>query len=217
MAEATAEAAAEVAVACGEAARTAPFWLLHAANLCMLIPWNGLNFHMAAVMAEAGLEPDAAIPLVYAPLALAGASSALLMGPAIDRMRRGRELLSLAVPPALMALTLTAVLLVRHHWQAAGVGLLLGTFVGVNNCVGSVVPAVLFGRRHLGSIQASFFVSAQLASAFGSFAMGAAKDSLGSFRPIFYVLVALNGVLALVVCAYVMGRRAPDKKYVMSG
>ena len=63
--------------------------------MVMLIPWNGVNFHMAAVLGEAGLGPSA-VALVYAPMAVAGAAAAPLAGRAIDLARGGRKLLALA-------------------------------------------------------------------------------------------------------------------------
>ena len=56
---------------------------------------NGVNFHVSSILAEAGLD-DAAIPLLYTPLALASAAAALLAGPVIDALRAERRLLALA-------------------------------------------------------------------------------------------------------------------------
>ena len=149
---------------------------------------------------------------MYTPLALAAAASSLLVGPAIDRLRPERKLLALALPLLAMSLTLCALSLVRARWQLVAVGALLGVFQGTHSCARSVLPAALFGRKHLGAVQASLYVSAQLSSAAGSFVLGVAKDSLGSFLPVFAALIVLNGLVCLALCAHVLkpagGRRA---------
>ena len=63
------------------------------------------------------------------------------------------------------------------------------------------------GRRELGSIQASVYVTAQLASAGGAVALGFAKDYFGSFAPLFLGFVAVE--LALVALFVARALRGP--------
>lgn len=63
-------------------------------------------------------------------------------------------------------------------------------FQGSNVTVMTTMPATLFGRKHLGSIAASMYISGQLTSAAGSGVFGAAKDAAGAFGPLFQFLIA---------------------------
>ena len=162
-------------------------------------------------------------------MALAAAASSLLAGPAIDQLRPERKLLALALPLLMMCLALSALSLVRMRWQLPAAGALLGVFQGTHSCARSVLPAALFGRKHLGAVQASLYthygtacyarththtrliavqaslyVSAQLSSAAGSFILGLTKERLGSFLPVLAALIALNGLLCLALCAHVL-------------
>ena len=192
-------------VSCAEAACSLDFWLLHFYQAAVLVPWNGINFHMAAVVRETGLGEagSAGVPLafVYLPLACGSFCAAVLYGVLVDYLPPHRKMCALVPPLVSIALCLAGVSHIRARWHVALFGAALGGFQGANSCALAVIPASLFGRRQLGSIQAAIYVSAQLASAGGATALGVAKDSLGSFRPLFAACSVVQCLLAAVVVA----------------
>ena len=102
------------------AIRSPPFWLLQSYVLICGVPWQGVNFHMASVLAEtpighgasslasreaAGLE---ALALVYPSLALGSFATAVLYGACIDRLPRDRKASAKLLAPTLSLFMLTA-------------------------------------------------------------------------------------------------------------
>ena len=174
------------------------------------MPWNGINFHILGVLEERG-QGEGAIALVYLPLAVGSFSMALLYGALFDRIPTTKKLLALVPPLLFMVVSLLAISLTQRRWHVAIFGAALGAFQGSASCAFAVLPAALFGRRELGSIQASVYVTAQLASAGGAVALGFAIDYFGSFVPLFvgFVAVELALVALFVVRAMATGARCP--------
>ena len=198
-----------------EALRTRGYWMLQFYNIFGCLPWQGVNFHMAAILAENGF-PEASLPYVYMPLAAASCVGSGVGGVLLDALTRRRQpLLALLLP------TVTAAAALSSHFFAARFGTAglvffggsLGLFQGSTATIMSVLPANLFGREHLGKITASMYISAQLTSAAGSAVFGVAKDAAGTFRPLFRVLIAglvIQGA-AVVADGIVRSRGAPKK------
>ena len=175
----------------GEALRTRSYWMLQLYSVFGCLPWQGLNFHMAAVVAERGFD-DSDLALVYTPLAISSGLGSVAGGLLLDALnKRGAyPLFALLLP----LLAIIATLVLHFHLESrAGLvlfGSLLGMFQGSNVTVMTTMPATLFGRKHLGSIAASMYISGQLTSAAGSGVFGAAKDAAGTFGPLFQFLIA---------------------------
>ena len=63
----------------------------------------------------------------------------------------------------------------------------------------------------MGAIQASTYVTAQLASAAGAVVLGISKDAPGSFRPFFHLLIALQLGLAAILVLHTVGVAAAPR------
>lgn len=203
----------EPEVTCAEAARSPIFWLIQLQVLVVSVPWQGLNFHMASVIAESWPESSGqgVVGYVYLPLAAASFVAAVVYGNVIDRLSRRTKPLALVPPLLFMAAALCLFSRVRAKWQVALCGASVGAFSGMSDCVNSVLPAALFGRTELGAIQASTYVTAQLASAAGAVVLGISKDALGSFRPFFHLLIALQLGLAAILVLHTVGVAAAPR------
>ena len=189
--------------------RTRPFWMLQLYNVLGCLPWQGLNFHMTAVVEENGFG-GADLALIYAPLAVSSCAGSFAGGVLLDALhgRRASPLLALLLPLGAISGTLALHLVIRGSRPGlVAFGALLGLFQGSNITTFTTMPATLFGRRHLGAITASTYISGQLTSAAGSAVFGVAKDAAGSFRPLFGGLLAGLLVMAAALLADETSRR----------
>ena len=116
-----------------------------------------------------------------------------------------RKLLALVPPLLCMAISLwmgSSPSFIRHRWQVTTFGVVLGSHMGASDLVFAVLPATLYGRQQLGSIQASVYVTAQLSSAAGAAIFGFAKDAFGNFALICRLLLVLQLTLAVILWLY---------------
>ncbi len=178
-----------------EARGTVAFWAFTAAFATMTMIMSTLAFHQVSLLAERGLDQQAAV-YVFQMTALVSVFSNLLMGRLIDRI-------SARLLIAVELLFLAGMLLLVQRLTSVGSALLYGALVGIGSggyrVLDSAVWPKYFGRRYLGSIKGVTLIGTLGGAAFGPYPLGLSLDRWGSYAPALNSLLFLPIVLAVVV------------------
>ena len=161
-----------------EAMRTSVFWILVASLSAISMLSTGLFFHMVSIFTDNGLTPDLAAA-VFIPIAITTAIVNWGSGLLVDRIP---VRISLAVGLFFQALSLLMARSLSGTTFALVFGVVLGVSSGLIRILGSVVWAMYFGRRHLGSITGFTTMITITGSALGPMPLGIGRDLLGSYN-----------------------------------
>jgi MFS family permease len=174
-----------------EVLRSPVFWLLAAGFSAMSALSTGLTFHIVSIYIDNGLTATMAAS-TFLPIAVTSAVVQLASGILIDRIP-ARILLTISL------LLHTVILLLAPYLHsvemAMGFGIIWGIASGLQMTISSVVWAIYFGRRHLGSIFGVTATISSASSALGPMLFGIARDALSSYT---FILTA-SAVLPLIM------------------
>ncbi len=170
-----------------EVLRTPVFWLMSGGFSSMSLLSTGLTFHIVSIYVDNGLTPTLAAA-AFIPMATTSACVQLGSGMLLDRVAV-RILLAIAL------FLHTVILLLAPHLTsvvlAMGFGVIMGAANGLQMTIGSVVWAMYFGRRYLGSIAGATAAISVASSAGGPMLFGIARDMLGSYTLVVTVSAGL--------------------------
>lgn len=175
------------------AMQTRVFWIFMLATCVWSLVGTGLIFHLDALLAARGLDPDRiawATPVMAACMAI----SQLVGGVLADRMDiRWHMTGALAIVgcACLMLANCMGMTLVAAYGC-------YGLAQGLMSVASMTGWAKYFGRAHLGRIRGTALTAAISGSAVGPVIMGASVDWLGAFEPSLWLMAATTGALALV-------------------
>ncbi|MCP4357228.1 MAG: MFS transporter [Chloroflexi bacterium] len=186
-----------------EAIRTGAFWNISLGMAAIAMLSTGLFFHMISIFADNQLSASAAAS-VYVPIAMTTALFNLGGGFFIDRIAP-RYLLATAL--FLQAICLGMAPYLTGVEVAFLYGVVLGATSGLSRIVGSVVWAVYFGRRHLGSITGLATPIGVAGTAFGPLLFGVGRDVMGTYNTV--LIFSAVGPLLLGIAALFL--RKPRK------
>lgn len=181
-----------------QALRTSAFWISEAGIGSISMLATGLFFHMVSIFQDSGLTPTVAAS-VYLPIALTTAIVKLGSGLVVSRIP---VRLLLAGSLFFQALSLVMAQFLQSVELAFLYGIILGATMGLVGTVSSVIWAMYFGRRHLGSITGVTATISIVGSALGPMPLGIARDLLGSYNTALTIstgLPLLLGVVSLFV------------------
>ena len=170
-----------------EAMRTSVFWILVASLAAISMLSTGLFFHMVSIFIDNGLTPNLAAA-VFVPIAVTTAIVNWGSGILVDRVP---VRILLATGLFFQALSLLMARSLYGTTFALVFGVVLGISSGLIRILGSVVWAMYFGRRHLGSITGLTSMITITGSALGPMPLGIGRDLLGSYN------------LALMISAFI--------------
>lgn len=177
-----------------EAGRTRPFWFALIGFFFLGLFTTSLIIHQVRIMVDAGITPAVAtaIPATFGAALIA---ARLATGWLLDRYPASRIMVVLMIGGAVAAM------LYAHGPnvpQAICCAILLGAIAGAEFDVLSYIIPRYFGRRAFGRIYGTMFSIFQLASAIGTYAMGASRSGFGSYAPAMLSLTAVCLVAALL-------------------
>lgn len=170
-----------------EAMHTPAFWILLTSLAAISMLSTGLFFHIVSIFTDSGLTPSLAAA-VFVPIALTTAIVNCGSGILVDRVPV-RILLGSGL--FFQALSLLMARSLSGTTFALVFGVVLGVSSGLIRILGSVVWAMYFGRRHLGSITGFTTMITIAGSALGPMPLGIIRDLLGSYN------------LALIISAFI--------------
>ncbi len=188
-----------------QALHTTAFWLVTAGLASMSMLHTGLSFHLFSIFEDNGLSANVAAS-VYVPIAATAAVVQLISGLLIDRIGV-RALLTVSL--VLMAVNLVLATAFDSRVMAYFFGFSMGTQVGLEIIVSSVVFANFFGRRHLGSIAGFSSTLLVAASALGPMPIGVARDLMGGYDAVLNAFAVIPLVLAVVCLLFCRAPGAP--------
>ena len=162
----------------GEAMCTSVFWILVATLSAISMLSTGLFFHMVSIFIDNGLTPNLAAA-VFVPIAVTTAIVNWGSGLLVDRVP---VRILLAIGLFFQALSLLMACSLSGTTLALVFGVVLGVSSGLIRILGSVVWAMYFGRRHLGSITGLTTMITITGSALGPMPLGIGRDLLGSYN-----------------------------------
>ena len=176
-----------------QARRTPTFWLLVSAGVAFSSLGTGLLFHNYDLLAQVGLDRDAATR-VFVPLGFMAAAANLVTGYFLDRVA---PRFMLSVPLTLLAFLLLFVTILGSSSSALLYGAAFGLMQGMSGAVLSVAYPYYFGRAHLGSIKGFVTTLTVGGTAFGPVIFSLGRDLFGSYQPILLILALIPLGLAL--------------------
>jgi sugar phosphate permease len=177
-----------------EAIRTPIFWIVALGIAWIAMLSTGLHFHMVSICQDNDLTPTVAAA-VYVPLALTSALVNLGSGVLVDRIPV-RVLLAAAL--VFQAISLPMAQFLTGVEMAFVYGVILGATLGLQLLVSSVIWAMYFGRRHLGSITGATTTIMVVGSALGPMPLGVARDLLGTYNLALTVSMVPTLILGVV-------------------
>ena len=182
----------------GEAMRTSVFWILVASLSAISMLSTGLFFHMVSIFTDNGLTRNLAAA-VFVPIAVTTAVVNWGSGLLVDRVP---VRILLAIGLFFQALSLLMARSLSGTELALVFGIVLGISSGLIRILGSVVWAMYFGRRHLGSITGLTSMITITGSALGPMPLGIGRDLLGSYNLALMIsafIPILLGILGLFI------------------
>ena len=182
----------------GEAMRTSVFWILVASLSAISMLSTGLFFHMVSIFTDNGLTRNLAAA-VFVPIAVTTAVVNWGSGLLVDRVP---VRILLATGLFFQALSLLMACSLSDITLALVFGVVLGISSGLIRILGSVVWAMYFGRRHLGSITGLTSMITITGSALGPMPLGIGRDLLGSYNLALMIsafIPILLGILGLFI------------------
>ena len=169
------------------AMHTPVFWILLASLAAISMLSTGLFFHIVSIFTDSGLTPSLAAA-VFVPIAVTTAIVNCGSGILVDRVP---VRILFASGLFFQALSLLMARSLSGATFALVFGVVLGVSSGLIRILGSVVWAMYFGRRHLGSITGFTTMITIAGSALGPMPLGIIRDLLGSYN------------LALIISAFI--------------
>lgn len=177
-----------------EARRTRPFWVAVVGFFFLGLFTTSLIIHQVRILIDAGIAPSVAtaIPAAFGAALIAGR---LGTGWLLDRYPASRIMSVLMFGGAV-----AAVIYATGPSVAEGIlcAVLLGAITGAEFDVLSYIIPRYFGRRAFGKIYGVIFAVFQLASAIGTFAIGASRGGFGSYGPAMLSLTLVCLIAALL-------------------
>ncbi|MBI4236757.1 MAG: MFS transporter [Chloroflexi bacterium] len=187
-------AVAEVNLSLQQALATSTFWLLAVLLSLAFMVTPAIGLHQVPFLVEAGFAPATA-GAILGTMTMASIPARVLFGWLGDRYDK-RALLILAL--LLQAGGLLILATAHALWQLLLYTVVFGTGFGALRPLSGALRADYFGRRSFGAIQ-GVGASVQTAGTMAApLLTGWLADSLGSYRPAFLALAALNVVGVLV-------------------
>jgi len=187
-------AIAEPSYTRSEAMRTPAFWTLSLGVATMSMLGTGLIFHMESIVTDQGLT-SAIAAAVFVPVGLTQALLRFPFGVLVDRIC---PRLMIAFGLVIQAVILWMATRLTSTMAAYVYGATFGLMQVAWGTAGAVMWAKFYGRKHLGSISSVALSIGIVGSALGPMIMGAARDLMGSYAPLFNVVAFLPLVLAVV-------------------
>ncbi|MBX3442653.1 MAG: MFS transporter [Planctomyces sp.] len=176
------------------ALRTPAFWAFCLGAAAFNFVWSGITLFNESILAERGLDADAAVR-VMAILTGAGLLSNVLAGALASR---GRLRALQGIGLAILAIALAAFPHVRTVSQAQAYGAAMGFTGGIITVVFFAAWGRLFGRARLGAIQGFAQGMTVIASALGPVLMAEVQAATGSYAAAFRGLSAAVAILAAI-------------------
>lgn len=163
------------------------FWVFGLSSSLFLWVSSGIGLFNEDVLAELHFDKDTYIAglgiSTFATLITNGLAGWLSMRWSLPRL--------MMIGMLLLAVCLGFLPFMTEKWHVYLNAIFLGTSAGVVMVVFFACWGYYFGREHLGLIQGSAQALTVLASALGPVSMALCKQSLGSYRPLFFVLAGL--------------------------
>jgi MFS family permease len=186
--EAESNASAAIPSATLKAALRSPiFWVFGLSSSLFLWVSSGIGLFNEDVLAELHFDKDTYIAglgiSTFATLITNGLAGWLSMRWSLPRL--------MMIGMLLLAVCLGFLPFMTEKWHVYLNAIFLGTSAGIVMVVFFACWGYYFGREHLGLIQGSAQALTVLASALGPVSMALCKQSLGSYRPLFFVLAGL--------------------------
>ncbi len=173
--------------------RVPMFWVLCAGIGVLSLVSTALTFHQVAILAERGLS-SAQAAATFLPQTLAGLSSTLLIGMALDRISPRPVMIGSMV---MLVVALVAGGHVGPGWGAVLYGVALGV---AGNSFRTVEAAALpryFGTDNLGEIRGIVHSVAVAASAVGPLMLAVGREWVESYRPVLLGMTVLPIVMII--------------------
>jgi MFS family permease len=193
------ESASLVSISLFDALRTPFFWICTLAATLFNFTFSALTLDSEALLSEHGLDGQEVNSLILGVLMVSGLPANLLAGWLARRWAMSKLL---AVGVLLLAGSLAFFPAVASVSAAVGYSVLLGASGGIITVIYFAVYGHTYGRRHLGSIQATVQVLSVLASATGPVALAACREYAGRTSP-FFVAFAGTAVVVAALAWYV--------------
>lgn len=185
--------------------RVPMFWVLCAGIGVLSLVSTALTFHQVDILGERGVS-SAQAAATFLPQTVAGLSSTLLVGVALDRVSPRPVMVGSMV---LLVVALVAGGHIGPGWGAVVYGAALGV---AGNSFRTVEAAALpryFGTDNLGEIRGIVHLVAVAASAVGPLVLALAHAWVGSYRPLLLALTVLPVVLVLGIVLVAEPASAP--------
>ncbi len=189
----------EVSATVSQALAAPAFWIFLLSSALYALVSSGLSLFNQSILAERNFGPEVFYTLLSVST-FAGLISNLGAGFLARFISYGRLM---AVAMAMYTAALLAFPLVISLWQVYAYGIALGLCGGVVTVVFFGVWSQTFGRLHLGKIQGIAQAATVLASAIGPLVFSECLKQFGSYRPAFWTIAPLVGLLA--VAAWMVG------------
>lgn len=183
------------------ALRSPHFWMLAVAFFCIPIVANGTIVHLVPLLTDRGIPADRAV-VVFSGIGASLIVGRLLCGFLLDRFFGPHVAIAFVVLPALGVATLLAS---RDPLLTTFGAVLIGFGMGAEVDLIAYLQSRYFGLRAFGQIYGYLFAVFTIGSGLGPFAMGAAYDATGSYRP------ALIAFVVVLVCAAWLLLRLPRR------
>lgn len=178
-----------------EALRTPVFWVLGTGFASMSMLNTGLTFHIVSIYIDNGLSTTIAAS-AFIPIAMTSALVQLGSGVLVDRVP-AHILLSIALFLHMLLLVIAPYLYsIELSWVF---GIIMGIASGLQQTISSVIWAIYFGRRHLGSIAGATATISVASSSLGPMLFGIARDKLGSYTIVLLSSAILPLILGIVI------------------
>ncbi|WP_175051773.1 MFS transporter [Paraburkholderia sediminicola] len=175
----------------GEAVRNQDFWKLAVVFLCIPIVVNGTVVHLVPLLTDRGIPAGQAVA-VFSGMGASLIAGRLLCGFLLDRFFGPYVAIAFVILPAIGVIALLASADVSLTTIGA---VLVGLGMGAEVDLIAYLQSRYFGLRAFGQIYGYLFAVFTVGTGLGPFAMGAAYDATGSYRP------ALIAFVAVLICA----------------
>jgi MFS family permease len=192
----------------GEAVKTRCFWIMGIAIALETLTIGVVQFQVVPYLLDSGLSVTVAAGALSAS-SLLGAGSAMVWGHMADRFHpRSLALVASASGTAIMFLIMVS----GGGWQAFALLLLLGSFQGGLEVMGSSIIAQYYGRASFGSIMSLFSPSTLMFLGLGPTLGALLIEATGGFTVLFVLGTVTH---SLIFLAYYNARapRLPPRAY----
>jgi MFS family permease len=181
-----------------QALRVPAFWVFVFGTSVFNLIWSSITLFNESILNELGFQQRTAVEMM-AFLTGIGLITNMVAGKLATRERSGRLL---AVGLVVLAASLTMFPSIHSLGQLRMYGAAMGFVGGLVTVVHFAAWGHLFGRSHLGKIQAVAQIVSVLASALGPLLIAWCHQSMNSYFPIYYLFAVI--VLLLAVAAFLV-------------